>query len=705
MTFRTYKKIIWLFVLCIFLLSCSSSAEVLKQDIIEFIDKNDFSILENLSKGQIKKIAKLQDGSFYYISLRLSESDYKNKDELLQKFLSYGIKYYKKPFNTLCENLFLEVVNVEEKILFLENKKLAQSELSKKKKVLSENDILQNEKITFELDSLYLQVGNFDKMSEPLESFLRKNNLSQNQLFTLQSHFFDQTSSEQLEKEKTTNTFYGINFACLLYEQGYHKKSASLVLRILQDTLNDKSSDAITKICTRPVISSFGKALLTITEKSSIEKALNLLSSFYAQTLDLLVEPLSKDELSALHAVCFYIARLYEKFDYHFLNDAIKYYELASQYAQNDLDFDNAIWYALKSLYSDEKAFLTKLSKTVPKWKNAYWYEDLIAKLTSKYVQQGNVLALQKLLSIISPTSLNEEKAKLHYIIARLTNSQLDMQKAYSLKQNNYYYKLMSSYHLKTKSFFSIKKKYKRETDFTPEESYQIIEGLKTFKLYSLIYPHLKKYAKNISVDDAKKIAKVLYENAFYADSINLIQYACNSQGAVLDTECIQLLYPRPFSDVITQYATEYKMPEYFIYALIRCESFFKTQVTSHAGAVGLCQLMPSTARGIAKHFKLDSYDILDPQTNIRFGVFYLSRMIRSQNNYAKAFAAYNAGAGNVKKWINRYQIQLQDIFTEATPFPETRNYTKKILQTACIYAELYYNIPFEKVISDFYGF
>ena len=79
--------------------------------------------------------------------------------------------------------------------------------------------------------------------------------------------------------------------------------------------------------------------------------------------------------------------------------------------------------------------------------------------------------------------------------------------------------------------------------------------------------------------------------------------------------------------------------------------------------------------------------------------------MIKNQKVIAKACQAYNAGGGNVRRWTRLYGTLPADIFTEATPFAETRNYAKQILESACMYALLYYNTSSEKVIEEFYGF
>ena len=152
------------------------------------------------------------------------------------------------------------------------------------------------------------------------------------------------------------------------------------------------------------------------------------------------------------------------------------------------------------------------------------------------------------------------------------------------------------------------------------------------------------------------------------------------------------MLYPRFYNDAVENLCTRYALPEYLAYALIRSESFFDKDIRSNAGAAGLTQLMESTASDIARKLKIRSYDIADPGTNIEFGIFYLKELIgRLNGSNLLALFSYNAGITKVRRWSAAYPELSKDLLLEVLPYTETREYGRKILTAASLYACLYY--------------
>lgn len=131
------------------------------------------------------------------------------------------------------------------------------------------------------------------------------------------------------------------------------------------------------------------------------------------------------------------------------------------------------------------------------------------------------------------------------------------------------------------------------------------------------------------------------------------------------------------------------------ILGVIRQESAFDAKATSPAGALGLMQMLPSTARPIAKELKIKKFkdeQLLEPRTNILFGRTYLAKLVgRFKGSYILAAAAYNAGPSRVQDWISTYGDPRQsgtDVvdWIESIPFDETRNYVQRVMENLQVY-------------------
>jgi soluble lytic murein transglycosylase len=133
------------------------------------------------------------------------------------------------------------------------------------------------------------------------------------------------------------------------------------------------------------------------------------------------------------------------------------------------------------------------------------------------------------------------------------------------------------------------------------------------------------------------------------------------------------------------------------IHAISRQESQFDRQIVSRAGAIGLMQLMPGTARETAGRIGLtySPSSLTDPAYNVQLGVNYFQRMFDNYGSYPLAIAAYNAGPGNVNKWLaangdpRSGQVDMVD-WIEAIPFSETRGYVQRVLENAVVYSLMY---------------
>ncbi len=154
----------------------------------------------------------------------------------------------------------------------------------------------------------------------------------------------------------------------------------------------------------------------------------------------------------------------------------------------------------------------------------------------------------------------------------------------------------------------------------------------------------------------------------------------------------LRMYFPTDYHDTIRKEAKKRGLAPELVMALILQESYYNPKARSAVGATGLMQIMPATGKEIGKriHGFFSVTRLEDPKTNIELGTYYLSTLVRLfGNNDYLAVASYNAGQGNVAKWRRAAPGKPIDEFLEAIPFPETRNYVKRVTMLRSSYARI----------------
>ena len=153
----------------------------------------------------------------------------------------------------------------------------------------------------------------------------------------------------------------------------------------------------------------------------------------------------------------------------------------------------------------------------------------------------------------------------------------------------------------------------------------------------------------------------------------------------------LQQRYPTPFRDIVLARSQETGLDPAYVFGLIRQESRFVPDARSSVGASGLMQLMPNTARWMARKLALDykPEQIVDPAVNVTLGTGYLKLVLDDfGGSQAMAAAAYNAGPNRPRRWREGPAVEPA-VWAENIPFNETRDYVKKVLSNAAVYASL----------------
>ncbi len=175
--------------------------------------------------------------------------------------------------------------------------------------------------------------------------------------------------------------------------------------------------------------------------------------------------------------------------------------------------------------------------------------------------------------------------------------------------------------------------------------------------------------------------------------TILLLSILCGLLFQVIWNAIDRVNYPKEYSDFVDIYAYEYGVPEYVVYSVIKVESDFKSGAVSEVGAIGLMQLMPETFVWLTSENgeNLNSATMYDPETNIKYGTYYLSKLYLQFGTWDEVYAAYNAGPTKVEEWLSDEKYSENGKTLDKIPYKETEKYVKKLNKANEIYKKLYY--------------
>ena len=243
--------------------------------------------------------------------------------------------------------------------------------------------------------------------------------------------------------------------------------------------------------------------------------------------------------------------------------------------------------------------------------------------------------------------------------------------------------------HLKNVVISQYYKKYRNYANIVVDQ--QVRESLLSDRLiaravefYKVDIPWEGRRAWNLALKGASE-AKLIAA-ADYALSLGWHDRAFASMKKTDHKTALPYLFPMPHQQHIESVVAGKSVSKALVYGVIRQESGYIADVRSPAGATGLMQLMPATAKEVANKIGIESpWKLIDAETSIRLGVSYLDSVLRRfDGNVVLAAAAYNAGPTRVSRWISDTSLAA-DIWVETIPYDETRDYVKGVLFNATV--------------------
>ncbi|WP_229768585.1 lytic transglycosylase domain-containing protein [Tissierella pigra] len=152
--------------------------------------------------------------------------------------------------------------------------------------------------------------------------------------------------------------------------------------------------------------------------------------------------------------------------------------------------------------------------------------------------------------------------------------------------------------------------------------------------------------------------------------------------------------YPIGYKSAIVKYSNEYNLDPYLVASIINVESKYDKNAISSKEAKGLMQIAPQTGQWAGEVLGIENYNaemLFDPEVNIRIGTWYLNNLFTEFNgDLDLVLAAYNAGSGNVSKWLDNEEYCRDGVTLSVIPFKETKDYLVKIQDNYKVYSSVY---------------
>jgi soluble lytic murein transglycosylase len=402
---------------------------------------------------------------------------------------------------------------------------------------------------------------------------------------------------------------------------------------------------------------------------------------------------------------------------------AISLFERARPLAPAGEQLDACIWYILDiSVSGSFDVFIKRLEQLVPHWSKDIHFDDILEKLLQAFVSKKEWEKIIRVFDVIK-TSGADSTAGYAWVIARvieegyLSNSEARLaaivakeaqaapatffRKAYdagnSGNSSALYYRSLSASALGL-PFLGLPPAAQQAASQSPALQFFLGFFNNDAAAYSLKY--IKTLEKDMPADELRAVAQALDKAGMHAHSIRLVSGYINRKGYIFNRDDMELLFPLPYKELTEKYAAENGIAPALMFGLIRTESAFENTAVSRAGAAGLTQIMPETAKEMANRIRRagspdffdenKNIDLNNPELNIHIGSYYLNYLKGRFDDMLISLMAYNAGINRVRR-LRAANKMPPDLFLETISIYETRNYGRRVMSAAAVYEELYY--------------
>lgn len=673
-------------------------------EIHEFLKVKNYNFLETIPVSSYDKILLVDKSVPYYLGLHLSKA---GRIEQALKFYTLAVKKSPEPWKSLSQYELTLTGTPEARLLWIE------SMLRDKKRNFTISE-LSDTALKEKREVLLFESGRFSELSEkPIEWILSRPlspelALSAVKLIEekVQLHGSESSGLTPLDMLSLNQDILCLRIRLAVFEKNYQQ--AWLFARSL---LEDVQENRLSKELSRPLLTDIGLSALYGSINASADAALLQFISEHAFKIE------TESGKEVAHVFLFYASRLFQRGGTVIeRKEKRDLFLTALQYAKTPREYDSSIWYWLEAGKNGRRnEILAELKDKAQIWKDPAWFSDILEPLIVTLVREKDWKSIIYLAEYVGPFAESEIKTRLDYLSARSGVLSVEETKAAYIRawegdHNEFYYRLLSAEALGYPLESAEKAVPRRKPivaittpTFNIDELTLMLDGYITWDLEDSLYAAVQKWTSVLPPETARLYAKKLSEKGCFADATRLVLSAVRPENISVTREDLEFLYPRPWLEEVRASVTE-TVSESLLYALIRSESYYQSSVVSRSGAVGLTQLMPTTAADIARKLKVSNYDLTDPKTNIEFGAFYLNELIgRLNGNNMHALFSYNAGITRVRTWLRDSPVSEPDLFLETLPYAETREYGRKVLAAAAVYGYLYNQKTTGQAVRDLF--
>jgi soluble lytic murein transglycosylase len=397
---------------------------------------------------------------------------------------------------------------------------------------------------------------------------------------------------------------------------------------------------------------------------------------------------------------------------------------LAPDYEQQDA----CIWYILDlSMGGPINVIMDRLERLIPLWHSGNYYSTLMERYLHRLVTArdwGRIIRTFELIKdinigikagyswviarILEEGFLSADERRLAALAANISVAepaafmQITYDSVGNIAMSGVYYRMKSADFLGLPFLiFSENNSSRQQDETTSSDALQFLLGFFRFGAADYANPYIRSMERYLTPDELRAVASALDEAEMYPQSMRVVALYINRDGYERTRRDLELMYPRPYRELIETHSIYFDIEPALFFGLVRTESAFQSAVVSRAGAVGLSQLMPATAREQADRIRRtggpnffgpdDILDSTDPLMNIYIGTHYLNHQRNSLGDMVLALMAYNGGHTRVRRWRAASDLPV-DLLVETVPIFETRDYGRRVPVIGRIYRELYYN-------------